>query len=155
MSMVFCQGCGKQIHESAITCPHCGAPQRGAVRPRETALSEVSFGQAISIGFSKYAMFTGRSNRPEYWWFSLFCWLISIAIAIAESVGVPGGGVASGIWALATLIPLLSAATRRLHDTGRSGWWQLLYFTIIGTIFVLVWLCGAGDRNENRYGAPV
>lgn len=155
MNMVFCQGCGKQIHESAPTCPHCGAPQRGVTSPRTTASSDVSFGQAISIGFSKYATFTGRSNRPEFWWFYLFICLISIALTIVEGVGGSSAGVLSGIWTLATMIPVFSSSTRRLHDTGRSGWWQLLYITVIGAIWVIVWLCSAGDRNENQYGGPV
>jgi uncharacterized membrane protein YhaH (DUF805 family) len=55
------------------------------------------------------------------------------------------------ITSVALFIPSISAAARRLHDSGKSGWWQLLYFTIIGAVLVLYWLIRKGDANKNSY----
>ena len=77
--------------------------QQGYVRP------QVGFGEAISICFKKYADFSGRARRSEYWWFMLFCFLLSL--------------VTCGVGILAVLIPMYAVQVRRLHDTNRSGWW--------------------------------
>lgn len=112
-------------------------------------MSEMTFGKSISTCFAKYADFKGRAARPEYWWFILFTTLISWGATLV------GGGIGSGLWSLIVLLPSFAAATRRLHDTGRSGWWQLLYFTIIGGIFVIVWLASKGAEEANAYGEPI
>ena len=70
---------------------------------------QVGFGDAISICFKKYVDFTGRARRSEYWWFMLFCFLISL--------------VTCGIGGLVVLLPAYAVQVRRLHDTNRSGWW--------------------------------
>lgn len=153
MSMVFCQGCGKQIHESAPTCPHCGAPQQAVVGHGVSGSSGVSFSQAISICFSKYATFSGRARRSEYWYFVLFGLLVGIGAGIIE--GMTKTAFVSAILNLIMFLPSVAAATRRLHDTGRSGWWQLLYLTIIGAFVVLIWLASDSEPRENAYGQPV
>ena len=149
MSMVYCQGCGKEIHESAPTCPHCGAPQHGLA----SGSGGVTFGQAISICFSKYAGFGGRARRSEYWYFILFYSLLTFVVRLIS--GIAGTPALLGLCYLVFLIPILSAASRRLHDTGHSGWWQLLYLTLIGGIVVFVWLVSEGDSSSNKYGHPV
>ena len=76
--------------------------------------------------------------------------------SIVEGVTLPAddGGSLSMLTGLVFLIPSLAAASRRLHDTGRSGWWQLLYLTLIGAILVIYWLAKEGENNQNKYGAP-
>ena len=102
-------------------------------------MSEISFGDAIKICFSKYADFEGRARRSEYWWFYLFGVLVSWIPYL--------GWLAS----LAILIPSLAVGARRLHDTGRSGWWQLLLFTCVGWIFLIIWWC-EDSQGDNEYG---
>jgi len=86
------------------------------------------------LPFKKYAIFSGRSRRQEYWMFFLFNLIISIVLAILDqllglkltSEGVNNTGVLGGIYSLVTFIPGLAVAVRRLHDTNRSGWYLLL-----------------------------
>lgn len=92
----------------------------------------MNFGQAILSCLSKYATFTGRASRSEFWWFFLFQILISL-------VGGMLGDVISGLIALGLLLPSLAAGTRRLHDIGKSGWWQLLILTGIGLLVLIYW----------------
>jgi uncharacterized membrane protein YhaH (DUF805 family) len=92
-----------------------------------------------------YAQFSGRASRSEYWWFYLFTVLAGVA---ADTIGDTVGNLAS----LAFLLPSLALAARRLHDTGRSGWWFLLIFTVIGIPVVLYWLVKGSDAGANKYG---
>jgi uncharacterized membrane protein YhaH (DUF805 family) len=92
-----------------------------------------------------YAQFNGRASRSEYWWFYLFTVLAGVA---ADTIGDTVGNIAS----LALFLPSLALAARRLHDTGRSGWWFLLILTVIGIPVVLYWLVKASDAGANKYG---
>ncbi|MFZ4481289.1 MAG: DUF805 domain-containing protein, partial [Rhodoferax sp.] len=94
----------------------------------------MTFQESIKVCFSKYADFSGRASRSEYWWFALFCLLGGLAAqAVSEVIGV--------LFSLGTLLPIIAAATRRLHDTHRSGWWQLVsLIPIIGWIVIVVFL---------------
>ena len=114
----------------------------------------MSFGEAISVCFSKYATFTGRAARPEYWYWVLFTVLASVIFAVIEqTASVDGGRALDAIFNVATIIPSLAVAARRLHDTDRSGWWQLLVFIpVIGWILLLIWLCQRGTPGSNRFG---
>ena len=106
----------------------------------------------------KYAVFGGRSRRKEYWYFVLFTVLISIVLSIIDAVlGTPGAeggaGLLSGIYSLAVLIPSLAVSIRRLHDTGRSGWWILISLVpLIGTIVLLVFTVQDSQPGDNEYG---
>lgn len=114
----------------------------------------MGFTEAVSTCFSKYATFSGRALRSEYWFFYLFNILGSIVLSIVDSIlfGM-GGGLLGGLFSLAMIIPSIAAGTRRLHDTGRSGWWQLLWFIpVIGWILLIVWLASEGSAQENAYG---
>jgi uncharacterized membrane protein YhaH (DUF805 family) len=114
----------------------------------------VSFSAAISTCMSKYATFSGRAGRSEFWWFYLFCVLMSWGgTLVGHQIGV--GDLLSHIVNLAFFIPTLAASSRRLHDTGRSGWWILLLITVIGLIPLVIWWATEGKREENQYGPPV
>lgn len=132
---MFCPECGKETPDNAKFCTHCGAnlqaagttPQPGLI-PLNAA-EPMSFGQSIKTCLSKYADFKGRAGRPEYWWFVLFGSLLVWGAQLIDR-----SGKLSSLINLAVLLPSVAAATRRLHDTGRSGWWQLLSLTVIGLI---------------------
>lgn len=105
----------------------------------------MTFGQSISICFTKYADFTGRASRSEYWWWTLFIVLASIATGLISDM-------VSALFSLATILPGLAVGARRLHDTDRSGWLQLLWFIpIIGWIILIIWLVQEG-KEPNRFG---
>jgi uncharacterized membrane protein YhaH (DUF805 family) len=116
-----------------------------------TPQSPLSFNEAIATCFRKYFDFSGRARRSEYWYFYLFIFLLSIVTMILDISLFGNYGPLYTIVTLGTIIPLISATTRRLHDSGKSGWWQLLYLTIIGIFVVLYWLIRKGDDNENEY----
>ncbi|MGV8803764.1 MAG: DUF805 domain-containing protein [Polaromonas sp.] len=105
----------------------------------------MNFGQAISTCLSHYATFSGRASRPEFWWFTLFQIL---ALAVAGMVSETLYGLA----ALGLLLPMLAVGTRRLHDVGRSGWWQLLMFTGIGYFVLLYWWVQPTADDADSYG---
>lgn len=112
------------------------------------------------LPLKKYADFTGRARRKEYWMFVLLTFGIYIAASILDSIaGMSGavGGVYGPIMvaaALGLLIPSIAVGVRRLHDTDRSGWWLLIAFVpIIGGIVLLVFMVLEGTRGSNRFGA--
>ena len=92
----------------------------------------MNFGQAISTCLSNYATFSGRASRSEFWWFFLFQILVSIA---ASMVSEKFGSLIN-LW---LLLPALAVGARRLHDIGRSGWWQLLMISGIGFFVLIYW----------------
>lgn len=105
----------------------------------------------------KYAVFTGRSTRPEYWYFVLFSVIISFVLGFIDSMlGLTkeGQGFFSGIFSLVTLIPSIAVGVRRLHDTGKSGWWTLLVFVpILGWIPLIIFLATDSTPGVNQYGS--
>lgn len=108
----------------------------------------MTFQESIKVCFQKYADFNGRAKRPEFWWFVLFLFLVSLALGVVSDV-------LSALFSLATLIPSLAAGARRLHDTGRSGWLQLLGLIPILGWLVLIYFCAQeGNAADNQYGAP-
>ena len=101
----------------------------------------------------KYADFSGRARRTEYWLFVLFSMVIAMVLGVVDYVlGSPG--IVGLLFALAILIPSIAVGVRRLHDTDRSGWWLLIAFIpIIGTIALLVFLLLDSNPGENRFGS--
>jgi uncharacterized membrane protein YhaH (DUF805 family) len=95
----------------------------------------MTFQESIQVCFNKYVDFSGRASRSEYWWFVLFVFIGNVVLSIfSHWLAI--------IFVLGTLLPQLAAATRRLHDTGRSGWWQLIgIIPLIGWIVLIVFLC--------------
>ena len=106
----------------------------------------MNFGQAISTCFSKYATFSGRASRPEFWWFFLLQILASIAASMF-------GDVVSSLVSLALLLPALAVGARRLHDIGKSGWWQLIMLTVIGLLLLIYWWVQPAGEGGNTHGA--
>lgn len=106
-----------------------------------------------------YAVFSGRSRRSEYWYFALFYLILYAACAIADGLTgsfdrASGIGLFTGVLTLALLIPSLSVSVRRLHDTGRSGWWLLIALVpLVGAIVLLVFLAQDSEAGTNRFGA--
>lgn len=103
----------------------------------------------------QYVDFTGRARRKEYWFFTLTQFiLLIIALLIDYILGT--GYLLYVVVALATCIPSLAALVRRLHDTGRSGWWYFIsLIPFIGSILLLVWLATEGQKEPNQWGNPV
>lgn len=112
------------------------------------------FQNSVRTVFRKYATFSGRARRPEYWWFVLFSIIASIVLSIIDIMLFTGDvDLLSTIFSLATLIPSIAVGARRLHDIGRTGWWLLLSFIpIIGWIILIIWLAKKGDEHPNEYG---
>lgn len=105
----------------------------------------------------KYADFSGRGRRSEYWFFFLFNILLSIVATVINSIlRLPSPGnsaLLSWIVSLALLVPGLAAAVRRLHDTGRSGWWLLIGLVpCIGAIVLIVFMVQDSQPQPNQYG---
>ena len=114
----------------------------------------MGFGEAISTCLSNYATFSGRAVRSEYWNWVLFCAIAAVVFGIIQfTISYSGGAVLGWTFNLATIVPSIAVAARRLHDTDRSGWWQLLGFIpVIGWIILLVWFSQEGTRGGNRFG---
>ena len=101
---------------------------------------------------SAYAQFSGRASRSEYWWFFLFTLLAQSAATVVDvAIGVD---LFANLLTIAFFIPNLALIARRLHDVGRSGWWVLIVFTIIGAFLLLYWLIRPGDTGANAHGEP-
>ena len=108
----------------------------------------------------KYAVFTGRARRKEYWMFILFNCIVGFAIGLVGGILGVMSDTLSGItiailclYCLAILIPALAVTVRRLHDTGRSGWWLLISFVpLIGSLILLVFYVLDSQPGDNEYG---
>ena len=111
----------------------------------------MGFGQAISSGFSNYVNFSGRSCRSEYWYWILFIIVADIvAGAIDYAIGIQ---VVTGLFGLATILPNLAVAIRRLHDLDRTGWWIFIgLIPLVGWIILIIWYCTRGTAGPNRFG---
>ena len=105
----------------------------------------MTFQESIKLCFNKYADFSGRATRSEFWWFVLFIILASMVLSVVS-------GILSGLFSLATIVPSLAVGARRLHDIGRSGWWQLLgLIPVIGVLILIYWCVQPGDAAANEF----
>jgi len=136
-----CKNCGSDCESSPDTefdeCWNCR--QKVSL----TSAKPLDFVESISTCFTKYADFSGRASRSEYWWFFLFGTLICGFWQIVSPLMY-------FIVAFALFIPSLAVGARRLHDTNRSGWWQLIGITIIGIIPLVIWLASKGKNQRNE-----
>lgn len=143
--------------EPPLWAPYYGAP----------------FPAAVKRFFKKYATFSGRASRSEYWWWTLVAVAVSIVLNIIISAGAPattasslGGGPANGpgatfgyillaIWGLATIVPSLALTVRRLHDSNKSGWMILLgLIPFAGAIILLVFALLGPNPAGQRFDEP-
>ena len=124
---------------------------------------------AVRSCFSNYATFSGRASRAEYWWFVLFTLICFVGLSAIETRflgfgtvsrghGVwawqSNGGPLSGLFALGIFLPTLAVAVRRLHDSGKSGWWLLIQLVpLIGTLVLLFHFVQPSQVGPNRFGA--
>lgn len=106
----------------------------------------------------KYAVFSGRSRRREFWYFVLFYSIISLGFALFDTaIGTwypsLSIGLLSGIFGLALLLPSIAVTVRRLHDVDRSGWWYLIQLIpVVGFLVILYFAVQGGTPGSNRYG---
>jgi uncharacterized membrane protein YhaH (DUF805 family) len=91
----------------------------------------MTFAESIRMCFAKYADFNGTASRSEFWRFMLFIYLVAAALSLLSTT-------LCALFYLAVLLPDLAVGARRLHDTGRSGWWQLLLIVPFGVIVLIV-----------------
>lgn len=119
----------------------------------------MSFKESIVNVFQNYANFSGRARRSEYWYFTLFIFLVS-AVLSGLNAAVFGTDaqmtlftVIQSLFSLATLIPSIAVTVRRLHDIGKSGWFYfLILIPVVGSIILLVWECKDSEPGTNVYG---
>lgn len=118
---------------------------------------DLTYTDAIKICFSKFADFSGRARRQEYWYFTVFNMIVQAGLnALGRLVFGSGSNMASvfaGIYSLVVFIPALAVAWRRLHDVGKSGAYYLfMLIPVVGWIIVLIQLCKDSQPGENQYG---
>jgi len=102
----------------------------------------MDFVQAVKTCFSKYATFSGRASRPEYWWFFLFEILLIVGTAMVSDM-------LNALAGLALILPAMAVSVRRLHDVGRSGWFLLLGLIPLVNLILLYWAVQpSGPANE-------
>ena len=120
------------------------------------------FTTAVELFFKNYSNFSGRSSRSAYWWWFLASSLLGILVAIIDMMIMGADpwmqsnyGPVESIVTLALLVPNIAINVRRLHDVGKSGWWILIVFTIIGIIPWFIWLVREGNDGANKFGEDI
>lgn len=118
------------------------------------------------VVLSKYATFSGRASRPEYWW-----WILALIIASAitglidgmiiapmlgfEAFAENAGRPLTMLMSLAIFLPALGVSIRRLHDVDKSGWWVLVGLVpVVGALVLLYFYIQRGDEGANQFGEP-
>ena len=122
----------------------------------------MGFSVAVVTCFAKYATFSGRARRAEFWWFAVFNVAVMIILSVIDlgfgsphrwMMGDGGPSPVGGLYWLAVLLPSLAVTVRRLHDTDRSGWWILIEFVpLVGPLILIWFLATPGTAGENRFG---
>ena len=143
---MFCRKCGKYLPNDAMFCTECGSVVKSGYQPGVSDdLAKVDMKEAIRLFFSRYAEFSGRSRRSEFWYAQLFVYLVELGLALLfPSLG--------WIWTVAVFVPSLAVTIRRLHDIGKSGWSYLVFLIpVVGAILLLIWFCKDSDE-ANRWG---
>jgi uncharacterized membrane protein YhaH (DUF805 family) len=117
----------------------------------------MTFTQAVRSVLSNYVTFSGRARRAEYWWFYLFTILVGLVSSIIDAVLDTAFnneiGIVGTLTSLGLLLPSIAVTARRLHDTGRSGWWYLINFVpLVGVIIFIVFAIQDSNNGPNQYG---
>ena len=119
-----------------------------------TLPKKMNMKQSVESVFSQYATFNGRASRSEYWWFQLALYLVILLLIVVPIIHMIGVILAPIIFILA-IVPCLAVGSRRLHDSNKSGWYQLIGLVpFIGSIALLVLFAWSSDKGENQYGSP-
>ncbi len=118
----------------------------------------MGFGQAISYNLNNMTNFNGRAARPEFWWWILAVYILNFLISIVTGFGRGEYGLLGILGLIISIIltiATLAVGCRRLHDTGKSGWLQLLLLIpCVGVIVLIVFWVQAGVAGDNAYGPP-
>lgn len=116
----------------------------------------MGFTEAVASVLGKYAVFSGRAPRSEYWWWYLFEIVVSLVVfLLVDAISAEAVDGVSLVITLALIIPTLAVTVRRLHDTNRTGWWLFInLIPVVGWVVFLVFLILPGTPGPNRYGAP-
>ena len=123
----------------------------------------MDFQTALRSFWKRYRDFRGRSRRSEYWFIQLFLVVTNIAVAtidlalmgwdVDRFIANGGGGIVGLVWILVTIVPAVAVLVRRLHDTGKSGWWALVGFLpLVGAVVLLVFTVTDSSPGENKFG---
>ena len=114
----------------------------------------MSFFEAVKSVFTQYVGFSGRARRSEYWWYTLFLFIVGFILGLI--IGITGNQNMNYlilVFELAVFLPTLSVSVRRLHDTGKSGWWVLLsLIPVIGSIILIIFYVMDSEPGSNQYG---
>lgn len=152
---------GKPLSYPQQQQPHIAAA--GGEPPLWAPYYGAPFAAAGKRFFKKYATFSGRASRSEYWWWMLISGIVTLALSAGTVLSEDGsegvvGMLTSGVlilWALATIVPSLALTVRRLHDSNKSGWMYLLgLIPIVGGIIVLVFVLLPADPAGQQYDQP-
>ena len=156
--MAYCSSCGTQLQSDVQFCSSCGTSMQTSAKgdSYKGSSSSQQFQMNLvnafkRVVFENYANFNGRASKSEYWWYILASIILSVGATIIDAI--LGTSFVNSILSLALLVPGIAVAARRLHDTNRSGWWQLIALTIIGIIPLIIWLVQASDKTENNFGS--
>lgn len=126
--------------------------QPGFGRPTPPPAPYIGFGDAIQICINKYATFSGRATRAEYWWWYLFTFIMSAVTMWLGHLGTVGL-VINYLINLALLVPTLAVSWRRMHDIGKGGGWFFInLIPLVGQIIWIVWCCKESEPFDNRFG---
>ena len=140
------------VQHTAPNASTARAFQLSEAQSTNYAAPHQSFIDAITICLSKYAVFSGRASRSEFWYWTLFSTLIHLAVGFLEGFFAGRQTAIGWIVALVIFLPGIAVQARRLHDIDRSGWWQLLLLVpIIGWIILIFWNCRRGVINSTRF----
>lgn len=112
---------------------------------------KVSMGEAVTLFFTNYVKFDGRSNRGEYWWAVLGIVIVSFVLGFID--GMLGIQLLGLIWSLATLVPGIAIGIRRLHDIDKSGWWLLIgLIPLVGALVLIYFFVQPPTQGPNSFG---
>lgn len=146
---MYCKNCGRLLPDSTLFCTGCGANQKEetfSAQDKEPTPS-VGLPEAIKLFFVHYFDFKGRTRRSAFWWAYLFYALVFLVCLLKLPRDI------AYLWVLFIFIPSISLCVRRLHDTGRSGWWYfLMCIPTVGNILLFI-LCCKDSQGPNRWGA--
>ena len=125
-------------------------PGAGGGSPPRVTMPIIYYWKLVVL--QRYAQFQGRARRAEFWWFTLANAIIAIALSILGAVSSIFN-ILYYVYALGVLIPGIAVGVRRLHDTGRSGWWWLIALVpLVGPIVLLVFFASDSTPGSNQYG---